>query len=159
MLLTVPYHLHLLQRTLVSTQSSCFVITSIMHDSLKLVVKQFFLQKTLSPRLDFSFVPNVFLLIVVELCLLLMAGRRIQTVVVTFPECSNPDDNDDEDDGFWCDYNKKCIPISFLCDGDNDCGNWEDEDSDCANSKQQRSKNSLRGERNMKVAHFLPATF
>ena len=43
----------------------------------------------------------------------------------------NKDDCDDEDDcpdgSFLCSKSTKCILESSLCDGINDCGNWEDE--------------------------------
>ena len=40
----------------------------------------------------------------------------------------------EEHDGFKCN-DGRCLPCSFLCDGDNDCGNWEDEDPECEDGK------------------------
>ena len=43
-------------------------------------------------------------------------------------DSSSGDDEDDCPDGsFLCSKSTKCILESSLCDGVNDCGNWEDE--------------------------------
>ena len=43
----------------------------------------------------------------------------------------NSGSGDDEDDcpegRYFCSKSKDCIPESWLCDAENDCGNWEDE--------------------------------
>ena len=47
-------------------------------------------------------------------------------------DCSS---DDEDEDVFLCDDGSTCIPIAFLCDGDNDCGGWEDEAAECADGK------------------------
>lgn len=37
------------------------------------------------------------------------------------------DDNDCPEGKHLCTQSKECIPELWLCDGENDCGNWEDE--------------------------------
>ena len=38
------------------------------------------------------------------------------------------DDEDDcSEDEYLCRVSRICIPETWLCDGDNDCGYWEDE--------------------------------
>ena len=34
---------------------------------------------------------------------------------------------DCSDDTFMCEQSRKCIPVIYHCDGDNDCGDWSDE--------------------------------
>ena len=54
---------------------------------------------------------------------------------------SGPGDDGDEDndycgDGsYLCSNLMKCMPESTLCDGINDCGDWEDESASLCGSK------------------------
>lgn len=49
-----------------------------------------------------------------------------QTVVAE--SSGSGDDEDDCPEGrYSCTKSDDCIPESWLCDGENDCGNWEDE--------------------------------
>ena len=46
------------------------------------------------------------------------------------------EDNDYCDDGsYLCSSSMKCMPESSLCDGINDCGDWEDESASLCGSK------------------------
>ena len=56
-------------------------------------------------------------------------------------EGSGPGDDDDEDndycgDGsYLCSNSMECMPESTLCDGINDCGDWQDESASLCGSK------------------------
>ena len=62
-----------------------------------------------------------------------------------------------------CDDGSTCIPIAFLCDGDNDCGGWEDETAECADGKSllvaTGSENSVEGGRKHEGGHLFLGSF
>ena len=50
-----------------------------------------------------------------------------QTILATSPTLESLCD---QPDSFDC-GNDRCIPGRWICDGDNDCGNFNDENQDC----------------------------
>jgi len=49
----------------------------------------------------------------------LVCGRRSRWVCIVSSACT--------EDQFKCPNTGRCIPASFICDGDNDCGDGSDE--------------------------------
>ena len=60
-----------------------------------------------------------------------MVSKRAACIIL---KCYLVSECNSDHNGFLCD-NDDCIPISFVCDGDNDCGGWEDEGPECADGK------------------------
>lgn len=75
-----------------------------------------------------------------------LALIRTCFLVFLFPPCSSvrlfyppsPDQHTCSADRFKC-KNNRCIPLRWLCDGDNDCGNDEDESNTTCSGAQTHS--------------------